>query len=64
MHTLKRGTLSFDSIPHGHHDVIHVLHLWMITSRYPLLPHLKATTCRTRAGNLLRATLCNARWSF
>jgi len=38
MHTLIRGTLSSDSIPYGHHHVIHVLHLWMITSRYPLLP--------------------------
>jgi len=28
-----------------------------------LLPHLQATTCRTRARNLLRTTLCNARWS-
>jgi len=27
-----------------------------------LLPHLQATTCRTRAGNLLQTTLHNARW--
>jgi len=36
----------------------------MITPRYPLLPHLQATTCRTRAGKLLQTTFHNARWSF
>ena len=27
MNTHIKGTLLFDSIPHGHHHVIHVLHL-------------------------------------
>ena len=63
MHTHTKGTLSFDSIPHGHHHVIHALHLQMNTSRSLLLPHLQATTCRTRMGNLLRTTLRNTRWS-
>jgi len=27
MSTPIKGTLSFDSVPHGHHHVIHVLHI-------------------------------------
>ncbi|QCD96898.1 bud site selection protein 31 [Vigna unguiculata] len=41
-HTHIKGTLSFDSIPHDEYLKI------------PLLPHLQATTCRIRAGSLLR----------
>jgi len=63
MHTHIKGTLSFDSMLHGHHHVIHVLRLYMNTSRYFFLPHLQATTCRTHAGNMLWTTLHNARWS-
>ena len=49
MHTLIKGTLSFDFIPHGHHHVIHILRLQMIISRYHLLPppasHNLQNTC-------------------
>ena len=63
MHTLIKETQSSHSMPHDHHHAIHVLCLQMTTSRYPLLPLPTSTTCRTRARNLLRTTLRNARWS-